>query len=109
MLFAVATYLSLVVVMSIACFTAYGLDKRRSFNGGRRVPERTLHMLAFFGGWPGALGGQRMFRHKTQKLPFLIVFWFVVVLHVAVVATASVFVVSSQGDFGIRRHSINKE
>ena len=85
----IAIYLGIVLVMSLACFVAYGWDKGRAANGGRRVPEQTLHTLALLGGWPGALVGQRYFRHKTKKLSFLIVFWCVVVLHVAIVGTAA--------------------
>jgi len=80
--------------MSLACFVAYGWDKRRAANGGRRVPESTLQLLAFFGGWPGALIGQRHFRHKTKKLSFLIVFWVVVVVHVAIVGSVAYAVLS---------------
>jgi uncharacterized membrane protein YsdA (DUF1294 family) len=86
MTIAVLAYIGLVVVTSCACFIAYGLDKRRSADGGRRVPERTLHLLAFLGGWPGAWLGQRQFRHKTKKVPFRILFCVVVVAHIAVVA-----------------------
>ena len=86
---ATAIYLSIVLVMSLACFVAYGWDKGLAANGSRRVPEQTLHTLALLGGWPGALVGQRYFRHKTRKLSFLIVFWCVVVLHVAIVGTAA--------------------
>jgi uncharacterized membrane protein YsdA (DUF1294 family) len=89
MLIATAIYLGIVLVMSLACFVAYGWDKRSAANGSRRVPEQTLHILALLGGWPGALLGQRHFRHKTQKLSFLIVFWCVVLLHVAIVGTAA--------------------
>lgn len=86
---AAAFYLIVVVVMSVVCFIAYGLDKRQAVNGGRRVSERTLHLMAFLGGWPGALMAQRHFRHKTQKVPFRIVFWIVVVLHVGVVGVVT--------------------
>lgn len=89
MMIAIAIYLGIVLVMSLACFVAYGWDKRSAANGSRRVPEQTLHILALLGGWPGALLGQRHFRHKTKKLSFLIVFWCVVVLHVAIVGTAA--------------------
>ncbi|HMC67385.1 MAG TPA: DUF1294 domain-containing protein [Gemmataceae bacterium] len=82
---AAVAYLMVVAVMSLVCFIAYGLDKRQAANGGRRVSERTLHLMAFLGGWPGALIGQRQFRHKTQKVPFRVVFWIVVVLHVGIV------------------------
>ena len=35
MMNAIVIYLSLVFVMSVVCFTAYGLDKRRAANGSR--------------------------------------------------------------------------
>ena len=47
---AFVTYLGIVLVMSLACFVAYGWDKQRATNVGRRVPESTLQLLAFFGG-----------------------------------------------------------
>jgi uncharacterized membrane protein YsdA (DUF1294 family) len=86
---AILIYLSIVMMMSIICFAAYGLDKQLAVNGGRRVPESTLHLLALLGGWPGAILGQRHFRHKTKKLSFLIEFWLVVVVHVAFVGAAA--------------------
>ena len=92
---AALAYLALVTLMSVVCFIFYGFDKRRAARGGRRVPEQTLHLLALLGGWPGALLGQRLFRHKTSKLPFLIVFWGVVVIHVAVVGGVAYALISS--------------
>lgn len=89
MISAIIIYVSVVLVMSIICFAAYGLDKQLAVNGSRRVPEGTLHLLALLGGWPGAMLGQRHFRHKTKKLSFLIEFWLVVVLHVAFVSAAA--------------------
>jgi uncharacterized membrane protein YsdA (DUF1294 family) len=86
---AIAGYLIVVVVMSLVCFIAYGLDKRQAVNGGRRVSERTLHLLALLGGWPGALIAQRHFRHKTRKVQFRIVFWMVVVIHIGIVGAVA--------------------
>ena len=86
---AVAAYLILIAVSSTATFAAYGLDKRRAAAGGRRVSERTLHLLALLGGWPGAVLAQRHVRHKTRKVPFLIAFWAIVVLHVTVTGAAA--------------------
>jgi uncharacterized membrane protein YsdA (DUF1294 family) len=82
-------YLGLVLAMSAVNFVIYGLDKRRAARGSRRVPEQTLHVLAFLGGWPGAMLAQRQFRHKTKKLPFLIVFWLLVAVHIAIVVVVA--------------------
>ena len=85
-----------VLTMSQVCLIAYGWDKRQAKNGGRRVSERTLHLLAFLGGWPGALLGQRLFRHKTVKVKFRIVFWLVLVLHVTIVGAVAYALVTSR-------------
>jgi uncharacterized membrane protein YsdA (DUF1294 family) len=79
----VAFYLVLVLVASVVCFLAYGMDKRQSVRGQPRIRERTLHLLALFGGWPGALLGRRFHRHKTQKLTFRLILWLTIALHAA--------------------------
>jgi uncharacterized membrane protein YsdA (DUF1294 family) len=71
------------LVLSLVTLAAYGFDKRRAKRGGRRIPERTLHLLELAGGWPGALAGQRLFRHKSRKLSFRVVLWGIVALHLA--------------------------
>ena len=43
----------------------------------------TLHGLEAAGGWPGALVAQRVFRHKTRKRSFQIIFWLIVLAHLA--------------------------
>jgi uncharacterized membrane protein YsdA (DUF1294 family) len=70
-------------VMSLVAGLAYWLDKRLAQGGGRRLSERTLHLLALAGGWPGALLAQRLVRHKNRKVKFQLVFWLIVALHVA--------------------------
>lgn len=71
---------------SAAAFVAYGLDKSAAARGRPRTRERTLHLLALAGGWPGALAGQRVFRHKTQKVPFRIALGLTVLLHCGALA-----------------------
>jgi uncharacterized membrane protein YsdA (DUF1294 family) len=69
--------------MSLIAFVAYGLDKSKARRGVWRTPEATLHLLEAFGGWPGALMAQRIFRHKTSKVSFQVFFWFIVTAHAA--------------------------
>jgi len=64
-------YPGLVAVTSLVRVVACGVDKRRAAGGGRRVPERTLLLLAFLGGRPGSVLARRRFRRKTRKVPFL--------------------------------------
>lgn len=63
----------LAIYASLINSLAYGAfhhDKAQARNGGWRVPESTLLLLAFFGGGLGAKLAQRRFRHKTRKQPF---------------------------------------
>ena len=70
-------------VASVITFFVYGLDKRAARRGGWRTPEATLHLLELLGGFPGAFLAQRLFRHKTRKFGYRIVFWLIVGLHLA--------------------------
>lgn len=69
--------------LSVACFVVYAIDKSAAAAGSRRIPETTLHLLALLGGWPGAIVGQQMLRHKSSKAEFRAVFWFTVIFNVA--------------------------
>ncbi|MEN5207673.1 cold shock and DUF1294 domain-containing protein [Stenotrophomonas terrae] len=76
--------------MSVVALGFYLHDKGAAARGQQRVPENTLHLLSLLGGWPGALIGQGLFRHKTSKQSFQFVFWLTVVLNIgAIVLIAS--------------------
>jgi uncharacterized membrane protein YsdA (DUF1294 family)/cold shock CspA family protein len=70
-----------VAAASVVTFFAYFEDKRRAQRADWRTPERTLHVMALLGGWPGAFLAQRTFRHKNSKVSFLVVFWVTVGLY----------------------------
>jgi len=72
---------ALYLTASVAAAVAYGIDKSSARTGAWRTPERSLHVLALMGGWPGALAAQRIFRHKSRKASFRFVFWVTVVLN----------------------------
>lgn len=71
----------------------YAVDKSAARAGRRRVPESTLLLLGFAGGWPGAIVAQRMLRHKTRKASFRRAFWLSVAANVVVFAVLAVFAV----------------
>jgi uncharacterized membrane protein YsdA (DUF1294 family) len=67
---------------SIVALLAYGIDKLAARSAQRRTSESTLLSLGLLGGWPGAILGQQLFRHKTVKPAFRRAFWGTVVLNV---------------------------
>ena len=71
------------VAASAATYLAYARDKAAARRGAWRTSESTLHLLAFVGGWPGALLAQQFLRHKSLKPEFRAVFWCIVILNVA--------------------------
>ena len=77
--------------LSLITFCFYGADKSAAKRGKQRVRESTLHLLSLFGGWFGALLGQKVFRHKTKKMRFLVVFWLTVVVNVTTMGYAVYF------------------
>ena len=76
-----AADLALVLGMSLAGFLAMGLDKSIAQNNEkraragkrprRRIPEKTLFLLAALLGSPGVLLGMYVFRHKTRHRSFV--------------------------------------
>ena len=71
--------------LSLVAFLVYAFDKWAAVKGRSRVSEKTLHLIGVFGGWPGALLARRLFRHKTSKRGFVVLFWMTVLANLAVV------------------------
>lgn len=64
-------------VINLATFLIFGIDKwkarRKAAHASiRRVPEKTLFLLAVLGGSVGALLGMRVWHHKTLHASFRI-------------------------------------
>lgn len=72
--------------VNLVALGEYGYDKWQARRGGRRVPEVVLHGLALAGGSPGAFAAMRLFRHKTIKGSFRLVFWLIVVVQLGLAA-----------------------
>ena len=75
-----------VLIMSLAAFALFGMDKRKAKRGGWRIPERTLFSAAILGGTPGAMLGMKVFHHKTKHWYFKVFFPVLLVMQVALLA-----------------------
>jgi uncharacterized membrane protein YsdA (DUF1294 family)/cold shock CspA family protein len=69
------------VVTSVLSFFVYAVDKRAATAGRWRISESSLLALGIIGGWPGAIVGQQVYRHKTRKASFRSAFWGTVALN----------------------------
>ena len=69
----------------------YGIDKRKARRGQRRISEKTLLTVAALMGGPGALLGMFALRHKTKHAKFIIGVPLLLVLNIAVVIAAHVY------------------
>jgi uncharacterized membrane protein YsdA (DUF1294 family) len=73
------------LVVNVVTFGYYALDKWLAAKPWFRIPERVLHMLAALGGSPAALLAMRLFRHKTIKPSFRILFWSIVLVQIGLI------------------------
>jgi uncharacterized membrane protein YsdA (DUF1294 family) len=71
------------LAVNLTTFAYYGYDKARARSSRSRVPEVMLHGLVLLGGTLGGYLAMRLFRHKTIKPSFRLMFWFIVVLQAA--------------------------
>ena len=68
--------------INIFGFFIMWLDKRKARKGAWRIPEKTLFIVTALGGGIGTIAGMYTFRHKTQKLNFVIGFPFITILEI---------------------------
>ena len=79
-------FIAYLIVVNLVGFALYGIDKAKSKGKGRRIPERTLLLVAAIGGALGCWLGMLLFRHKTKHVrfkvlvPLLTVVWVVAVV-----------------------------
>ncbi len=62
------------IVMNVVGLFIMGEDKKRAKRHQYRISERTLWLVALFGGAIGATAGMQVYRHKTKHTQFKIGF-----------------------------------
>ena len=80
--FNVITYL--IIINLIGVLIMY-IDKRKAKYGRWRIPEKTLLTVALLGGTVGTLIGMYWFRHKTQKLKFVLGFPTILISEIVII------------------------
>ena len=74
-------FIYLIVINSL-CFLTFGYDKWQAKNNRKSISEFNLLLLAGIGGTIGVLLGMNFFKHKTNKLSFILVFYSVLILQI---------------------------
>ena len=73
-IFTIRNIIIYLIVINLVGFLAMLLDKRKAQKHKWRIPEKTLFYITFLGGGIGTTIGMYLFRHKTQKSRFVILF-----------------------------------
>ena len=81
-IFTVKNIIIYFIVINLFGFFIMWLDKRKAKKGAWRIPEKTLFIVTALGGGIGTIAGMYTFRHKTQKLNFVIGFPFITILEI---------------------------
>ena len=87
--FAALCLAAYILLANTLAYTAFAVDKSRAIRAERRIPERSLLILATLGGWIGAKIAQHRLRHKTRKQPFGTLLNLSVLIIPGLIATAS--------------------
>lgn len=70
--------------MNFAGFLLMLSDKRRAIRGSWRISERTLFLVAIFGGSLGSILGMWLFHHKTRHWYFVVGMPLIMLIQIAV-------------------------
>jgi uncharacterized membrane protein YsdA (DUF1294 family) len=79
------------LLINIATFLVFAIDKRRAVKRKWRIPEKTLLGFSLIGGSIGGLIAMHLFRHKIRKpvfaygLPVMLLVQVIVILAVGMV------------------------
>lgn len=70
------------IIINIIGFLAMYIDKQKAKKGKWRIPEKTLFIITALCGGIGTIAGMYTFRHKTQKVAFVVGFPVITILEI---------------------------
>ena len=81
-MFSIKNIIIYFILINIIGFFAMYIDKQKAKKGKWRIPEKTLFIITALGGGIGTIIGMYKFRHKTQKLNFVVGFPVITILEI---------------------------
>lgn len=72
------------ILINLIEFIIMGLDKLSAIKHKERIPEIVLLSISFLGGSIGSILGMIVFRHKTKKWKFKILFALFLIMHILI-------------------------
>lgn len=78
--------------MSFAAFVMTIYDKLAAQAGKRRISEKTLMTVGFFGGAIGMYVTMQLIRHKTKHKKFMIGLPIFILLHIVLIVAVEFFI-----------------
>ena len=90
-IFTVKNIIIYFVIINILGFLIMYIDKQKAKKGHWRIPEKTLFIITALGGGIGTITGMYVFRHKTQKIAFVIGFPAITILEIIAVIYFTLF------------------
>ena len=90
-LFTVKNIIIYFVIINLLGFLIMYIDKQKAKKGHWRIPEKTLFIITALGGGIGTIAGMYIFRHKTQKIAFVIGFPVITILEIVAIIYFTLF------------------
>lgn len=84
-MFSIQNIIIYFIIINLIGFFIMWLDKRKAIKGAWRIPEKTLFIITALGGGIGTIAGMYTFRHKTQKIAFIIGFPLITILEIVTI------------------------
>ena len=79
------------VVINLIGFLIMYIDKQKAKKGKWRIPEKVLFIITALGGGIGTIAGMYTFRHKTQKVAFVVGFPAITILEIIAIIYFTLF------------------
>ena len=89
-IFTIKNIIIYLIAINAIGFFAMLIDKVKAKKNAWRIPEKTLFYITFLGGGIGTTSGMFLFRHKTKKSRFIILFPTITIVEVIFIIYAFV-------------------